>query len=788
MRAAIDAVLEANGWLQPTTPSAMGIAPPAPVASQPGPIRLAPDAPPLTCVAWHGAGVGRVATLPALLSDVRLVPARHAHAQGAQAVLAWGLKPSARRAEAWALRHRLPVLRIEDGFLRSVGLGPDEPPLSIVVDDWGIYYDASRPSRLEQWVAEPLTEARCARADQLRRRWCEGGVSKYNLGREPWRALPPGREDLLPQAGHDDVLVVDQTAGDASIAGALAGPESFARMLLAAVREHPQGRIWLKVHPDVLSGRKRGHHELALDALSESERRRVRVLSAPLHPAALLARVSAVYVVSSQLGFEALLWGKPVRCFGMPFYAGWGLTHDELPPPVRRPRVALQALVHAALVDYARYVHPETGKSCSPEALIDWMSLQRRERERFAPCVRAVGFSGWKLGHLRRFMAGSEVVSAAAEDFGGDQGDGLDHSAQVTSGGPPEPVVLWGRQAWVGSPATPILRVEDGFLRSVGLGADLAPPVSWVIDRQGLYYDASRPSDLEDLIRQGVRDNGLLARARALRQRIVAAGLSKYNLGGEPWQRPPEARSVVLVVGQVESDASLALGAPGIQTNLALLQAVRAARPQAHVVYRPHPDVASGLRRAGAHEHTVVRWCNEVAATAELQTLLAQVDEVHVLTSLAGWEALLRGRRVVCWGLPFYAGWGLTEDRLPAPRRGVVRSIDELVAAALILYPTYVSRRSGRFTTPERALEELTLWRAASVPAPIADAPWWTRLRRWMLSRWVGSRRQKVPVLAPQHDADPTHGPRMVKSPLGRGISSNGGMDGLQPPPKREHS
>ncbi|WP_374428072.1 capsular polysaccharide biosynthesis protein [Ideonella dechloratans] len=669
----------------------------------------------LSCVAWHGRGVGAIATLPALLDGWRLVPAARARAEGAQAVLAWGRKPSARRAQAWAARQGLPVLWLEDGFLRSVGLGADEPPLSVVLDDQGIYYDAHGPSRLETLVRQPLTEARRSRADDLCRAWRAHRVSKYNQAREWTGAMSPG-----------DVLVVDQTAGDASIAGAMADARSFQRMLEAALDEHPTARVWLKVHPDVVAGRKRGH----FDRLTPGQQARVTVLGEAVHPAGLLAQAAAVYVVSSQMGFEALLWGRPVRCFGMPFYAGWGLTRDELAAPARRAPVEWPALVHAALVDYPRYTDPETGGPTSPERLLDWMGLQRRQREQFPSELMAVGFSGWKRASLQRFLAGSRVRSgtpAEARRFAG-------------------PVVLWGRRAWPAAAPGQVLRVEDGFLRSVGLGADLVRPLSWVIDGRGLHYDARRPSDLEHLLAEGEFDEALLGRARALREQLVAHALSKYNVGAGDWQRPLTDRPVVLVVGQVESDASLALGAPGLRTNLGLLQAVRRERPGAWIVYRPHPDVSARLRAAGQDEDSAARWCDEIAADPPITTLLAQVDEVHVLTSLAGFEALLRGVRVVCWGVPFYAGWGLTEDRLPTPRRGRARDLDELVAAALFCYPRYISRRTGHFTTPEGALAELLGWResAARRPAPGLWARAWQGLRRAVLRELVAWRRRRV--------------------------------------------
>ncbi len=261
--------------------------------------------------------------------------------RGATAVLGWGLKGVALTARTWAQRHGLPYVALEDGFLRSVWPGDAEPPLSVVHDDLGIYYDAHAPSRLEALLAAGADPAQRARAAALAAAWRTHRVSKYNHARE----LPP------PVAG-PLVLVVDQTAGDASIAYGMADAASFARMLEAALDEHPQLPIVLKVHPDVIDGRKRAH----FGALSPGQASRVTLVAGHAHPPGLLQHAAAVYVVTSQMGFEALLWGRPVRCFGMPFYAGWGLSHDVLPAPARRSahRPTLDDLVHAALIAYPR--------------------------------------------------------------------------------------------------------------------------------------------------------------------------------------------------------------------------------------------------------------------------------------------------------------------------------------------------------------------------------------------------------------------------------------------------
>jgi capsular polysaccharide export protein len=297
---------------------------------------------------------------------------------------------------------------------------------------------------------------------------------------------------------------------------------------------------------------------------------------------------------------------------------------------------------------------------------------------------------------------------------------------------------VWGLKPIPGTLAEGVrlIRMEDGFLRSVGLGADLIRPVSWVGDTRGIYYDATRPSDLEHLLETAEFTPGLLRRAKSLRERMVADGLTKYNVGRVAWRRPEGARRVILVPGQVESDASLLYGAPGLRNNIGLLRAVREANPQAYLVYKPHPDVLAGLRAKGEGEEQASAWCDEQVEDAAMGGLLAEVDEVHVLTSLAGFEALLRSKAVTCHGQPFYAGWGLTVDRQALPRRSRRLSLDELVAGALILYPRYMRRADGRLITPEQALDELLVWCAGDA----GRVPWWRKLFRIVLRQVVGVR------------------------------------------------
>ena len=669
------------------------------------------DVSPLPRLLILSKGAQRISTLPALLPDYALQNGAVSDVEHADWLMAWGRKPSAIKAMTAAQKAGKPILTLEDGFVRSVGLGADEPPLSLIVDDLGVYYDASQPSRLEQLISTPLSAEEAKRAIALRALWQQQRVSKYNDARIESPDLP-----------EDCVLVADQTCADASLQGA--GAEDFSAMLDAALKRYPHSTIVLKVHPDVVAGRKAGHFDL----VSLASNPRILVLARNIHPAELLPRMRAVYVMTSQLGFDALLWNVPVHTWGMPFYAGWGLTEDRLPAPSRRHSVPLTQLIHASLVAYPRYVCPERGESCTPETLINWIGLQRRHRSVLPHTVQMLGFSRWKEPLVESFFNGAEIHFVKPE-------------RPLTQN---LPVVSWGCKHDDELSAHPhaVNRVEDGFLRSVGLGAGKARPLSWVVDNIGIYYDATRPSRLESILATGDFDPQILARAQALRLKICNAGLTKYNLPGTSWTRPAGIQKIILVTGQVEGDASIRFGGNQIRSNLQLLRAVREQNPDAWILYKPHPEVLAGTRARGDDEDQTVYWCNEVIGDTPLQQLLEVVDEVHVLTSQSGFEALLRGVPVTTYGQPFYAGWGLTRDMDLQPqvqaRRNRILTLDQLVAGTLLLYPTYVSRITNRFTTAEQTLYELQNWHALP-PQPGAPSRWQDLKRR--LSSLLGIKR-----------------------------------------------
>lgn len=432
--------------------------------------------------------------------------------------------------------------------------------------------------------------------------------------------------------------------------------------------------------------------------------------------------------------------GKTVHCFGVSWYAGFGLTVDhfadktgELFANVAKRRQALgidrpsvAQLFYAAYIDYSHYANPATKLPCQIEQVIDYLLLNRSQQARLAGSLMAYDFSRWKTDFVRRyadfpktkliFKAKTKIRLLLSDKMNAKRVARDDAKALQN---PQDRYLVWGlaskrtlhkKIAKYQNQQTPtIICMEDGFIRSNGLGATLIEPLSVVMDFTGVYYDATSPSDLERLLAtvnlsddEKIRTERLIA---TLRQKKV----SKYNVGDtdnqaffqtlQALQADKPNAIVRLVVGQVEDDASVQNCTSQIKTNAELLRRVRADFADDIIIYKPHPDIEAGLRTGKVDEATLA--CADLVASGiAMPDCLNVAGVVHTISSLTGFEAILRGVPVVCYGLPFYAGFGLTTDivepdnepKLTAlARRQRSKPLDlyGLVYATLIAYPVY---------------------------------------------------------------------------------------------------
>jgi capsular polysaccharide export protein len=365
------------------------------------------------------------------------------------------------------------------------------------------------------------------------------------------------------------------------------------------------------------------------------------------------------------------------------------------------PIPAVRAAVRKQVTELA-YANPFTGEPITARDAIElgafWRKLIDDNRELRA----AFGIARWKRPTVAPLLWGGPGTPR----FGTSSG----------SLGESDRVAVWRSRASakvldrLERQGARLVEVEDGFIRSIGLGADCVPPLSIIVDRLGIYFDAGGPSDLEQILQEGAFPTDLVARARALRELIVARGISKYETGARPVAQRPSGGHRILVPGQVEDDRAVLAGGQGLTSNLELLRRVRAEAPDAYILYKPHPDVEAGHRRGAIADEACRGLADEVVRGVPISQLIDLADEIHVNTSLAGFEALLRQKPVTTHGVPFYAGWGLTKDLGSIPsRRSARRTLDELVAGALILYPRYVDPQTGLPCPAEILVRRLAL-------------------------------------------------------------------------------
>lgn len=649
-----------------------------------------PDARRLTAIA-DLESVRNVKNLHRFLDVDDIVSIDQAGTSSVEAELAvvWGHASDAQQTVEVAQKNAISVLLLEEGWISGCADNTaSSVRYSIQTDTVGLHNDSSKPNDLENLLNLPekafsqqVSADNLAYARHCRKLLVHNNITKHNFVSQS----EPSSEI------NDVVLVIDQAHGSASAKLGGMDQAAFEKMLLCAIDENPDATIVVRSHPDVLRGRDKGFltdlaHSLGISVSGENT-----------HPIKALKQASRVYVGTSQLGYEALLCEKPVTVFGQPFYAGWGLSDDRSPVSRRQQHRSIDELFYASHIAHAVYRNPVTGDQWELRECLAHVQLQLHMFALNARHYECVGITPWKRKYIQQYLRSPD-------------GTVRFKPAIKRSDSSPDCYVTWGYRRFADIQpnssqqvnGVPLMRLEDGYIRSTGLGSDFNAPASLIADELGMYFDPQRESELESLLNHRDCTPDEIFRAIKLKKLILSSRLSKYNVGTQgELLFPDDNRLKVLVIGQVEDDQSIRRGCDSVNRNSALLEAVRAARPDAWIRYKPHPDVVAGNRQ-GAVSTSVLNACADVVdADASIIDCIDACDELHTMTSLSGFEALLRGKKVVTYGAPFYAGWGLTEEHQPVARRRRRRTLDELVYMAMIEYPRYVDLSTGEFTTPE---------------------------------------------------------------------------------------
>lgn len=614
------------------------------------------------------------------------------------AVAGWGYRPTTIKARAYATKHLLPFITLEDGFLRSIGLGLEGyPPLSLIADNIGIYYDSRKPSELEILIKNKIILTQHIKeATSALKLIIEAQLTKYNHASDF-----SGFKDKTNNQ-NEKVLVIDQTFGDMAVELGGASQQTFISMLNCAIEENPSSTIYVKTHTDVINGYKKGY--LTQIAGQKS----VILFSEDVNTFSLLKHVNKVYVVTSHMGFEALLLGKQVITFGLPWYAGWGVTDDRhkninhLRVINRRTQATVLELFTASYILYCKYINPYTGKKGTIFDVINYLIKIKTLNNKLRGTINLVGFSFWKKQVLLPYL---RLPSVKCRFYSISRYIKILNDKDIENKVKTEKLLIWGQGKKALLPiinSMNAFRIEDGFIRSIGLGSNLVMPYSLVIDKLGIYFNSQSMSELEFLLLNKNVNKEEKEKASSLQDLLIVTKLGKYNVGKKMNIRPiGNKEKIILIPGQVEDDASILYGSPVVKTNLELIKTVRENNPNDYIIYKPHPDVLSGNRIGKVNDSEIKKYVDNIIEFVDIIDCIEQVDEIHTITSLAGFEALIRNKRVICYGQPFYSGWGLTIDMHPNFRRNRELTLHELIYIVMYDYAIYIHPDSLNFTDPE---------------------------------------------------------------------------------------
>ncbi|EIZ1789460.1 capsular polysaccharide biosynthesis protein [Campylobacter jejuni] len=613
----------------------------------------------------------------------------------------WGRKKSGLKAMNLAKKYKAKFILLEDGFIRSLNLGVENSPsFSMVKDDIGIYYDATAPSKLEnllntyEFKDEEIKQAK--KAIELIKKY---KISKYNNNLD----IP----DDYFQKDEKRVLIITQTANDASLEFGLAKGFKTVDMIKDAIKENPKSKIYIKIHPDVLSGKKQS--DLDINSLPKE----CILITENFNPIALLEFFDKVYTKTSGMGFEALMQGCECVCYGMPFYAGWGLTKDKLECKRRMQKRSLEEVFYAAYILYSEYFNPYLNQESNIFDTIQTLAKYKDIEKINSNRLFMLGFTLWKRHFIKPFFNAKDNEIIFLNSLKSLAGYKLKENDKF---------FIWGKRIDYNTLKSTLVKkaqdedlsnftpkislTEDGFIRSISLGSDLTRPFSLIIDDKGLYIDPNKASKLEEHLQNEIFDENMLNRAKNIIKILLENRFSKYNgLKHENLKINAKiGQKIILIPAQVEDDASMILGGFGLST-LDLLKEVRSKNQDAYIIFKPHPDVLSGNRVGLKDETLILEFCDEIVKDCSIDSAIKIADEIHTITSTSGFDALLRAKKVFTYGMPFYAGWGLTKDKYRCERRTRKLSLEELVAGALIAYPRYINPKTKTLCEIEVCLD-----------------------------------------------------------------------------------
>lgn len=589
-----------------------------------------------------------------------------------------------------------PVLRLKDGIFAGYSNKKSAYSLYYAFES-DVYYNLKKESNIESllrsyWVPTEEEWQTAHLAIQMINKY---GITKYN-------EYPHVSESTMRGVGYQNILLVDQPIDDESVVLGNADEQTFNDMLLYAFDNYQYANIYVKLHPDTIDGKKEGYLQKLLLKHGLNDHPSIKLIDTHCNITSLFHFINDIFVVTSQVGFEALIRNKNVICFGTPFYSGWGLTTDMQTLSYPKPERSLMDLFVALVLQHTLYLNPFTGKKGTILDLLEYVSLQQRHNNKKNVAFYNTAFIERKNIDL--------LLNVDKQNF-----SAITKAKQIPKH--IDDFILTDKKSTFQEvePLKYRAFLSDGFLFSDRVNDENV--LSLIVDHNGPFYDPKAQSDLDYMLNHETYTDYEKNCAEQflidLRGKFLM-DMIEQDSGNALSEKKKENKKVVFIPGQREEDDMTFVGGDiTIPSDYELLVAILQKVENSLIIYKPAQGSKfkklNDLSKGGLVNLTSLVKERKNTFVFEFDASISHCievsDEVHLLNHTCGLEAIIKGKRVVTYGLPFYGGLGLTEDKQKFPREKREISLEEFALAVYMLYPRYKLPNEEYFTSASNALK-----------------------------------------------------------------------------------
>jgi capsular polysaccharide export protein len=589
-----------------------------------------------------------------------------------------------------------PILRLKDGIFAGYSNKKSSYSLYYAFES-DVYYNLKKESNIESllrsyWVPSEEEWQTAHLAIEMINKY---GITKYS-------EYPHISESAMRGVGYENILLVDQPIDDESVLLGNADEQTFNDMLLYAFDNYQYANIYVKLHPDTIDGKKEGYLQKLLVKHGLNDHPSIKLIDTHCNITSLFHFINDIFVVTSQVGFEALLRNKNVRCFGTPFYSGWGLTTDMQTLSESKPQRSLMDLFIALVLQHTLYLNPFTGKKGTILDLLEYVALQQRHNNK-----KNVAFYNTDFIEHRNVDV---LLNADKKNF-----SAITKAKQIPKH--IDDFILTDKKSTFQEvePLKYRAFLSKSFLFSDSVSNE--DVLSLIVDHNGPFYDPKAQSDLDYMLNHETYTNYEKNCAEQflidLRGKFLM-DMRNEDSGNVLSEKQNSNKKLIFIPGQLEEDDMTLVGGDiTIPSDYELLVAILQKVENSLIIYKPAlgskfkklNDIGKGglVNLSSLVKERNNRFVFEFDAS--ISHCIEAADEVHLLNHTCGLEAIVKGKKVVTYGLPFYGGLGLTEDKQKFPREKREISLEEFALAVYMLYPRYKLPNEEYFTSASNALK-----------------------------------------------------------------------------------